>query len=173
MEISSAFETLAEISAGLLGFSAVAFALARGPESLEPEDRVRLWLLLTLSVVGILGGILPHVLLEARIEPPALWRWWSWAYVWAAVQVYAGAIVAYRRMDPERRRDFHGRTRVVRSLVGSQNVILGAVLISQLLNAVGFVFHAEAWVCLGALLLTVVQAAIMLLTIIFLRPAWE
>ena len=73
-QISSAFETLAEISAGLLGFSAVAFALARGPAALEPADRVRLWLLLTLSVVGILGGILPHVLLAAGDEGPSIWR---------------------------------------------------------------------------------------------------
>lgn len=155
----------------MLGFSAVAFALARGPESLEPEDRVRLWLLLTLSVVGIVGGILPHVFIATGAEGPSIWRWWSAAYVLATLQAYIGGFVAYARMERAARQRFNGHTLTERIFVASQNLILAAVFVTQLLNSVGLVYDGEQWICLTALLLTIVQAAIMLLTIIFLRPS--
>ena len=51
--------------------------------------------------------------------------------------------------------------------------ILLLVVLSQLLNALALVYRGEEWICLTALLLTVVQAAVILLTIIFLRPRAE
>lgn len=171
--VSSAFETLAEIAAALLGFAAVAFALSGGPASLEEEDRLRLLLLLALSVVCIVGGVLPAVLVTSGDQGASIWRTWSAAYALASFQVYMGALITYWRMKRENRKNFHGRTPGVRVIVWTQNLILACVFVTQCLNAFGIWFDGDQALCLIALLLTVVQAAIMLLTIIFLRPQFN
>ena len=168
--ISSAFETLAEISGALLGFAAIAFALDRSPDRLEAEDRLRLWVLLSLSVASIVGGIFPHVMTKLGQSGPLLWRLWSLAYVVAALQIAGVGLALYLRMDSRQRADFRGHTPGVRILVFSQAIILSEVVFAQALNAISLHYHGEEWVCLAGLLLTVVQAAIILLMIVFLRP---
>jgi len=168
--ISSAFETLAEIAGALLGFAALAFALARGPEQLAAEDRLRLWTLLSMAVASILGGILPHVFVKTGVAGAELWRLWSAAYLIGAAQIFAVAVRVYQHMTPVERSSYWGHTPTIRTLVALQQGILFMVVVSQVLNAIGVVYEGEEWLCLTALLLTVVQAAVILLTIIFLRP---
>ena len=167
--ISSAFETLAEIAGSLLGFAAVAFALTRGPEDLRSDDRLRLFLLLSLAVAAVLEGLLPHLLALLGQTGSSLWRTWSFTYVFAGTQIILFGVFLYSRMEPDERIAYVGHTRSLRAMSVVVHGILGLIFISQILNTLTFGFSGKEWVCLAGLLFTVIEAAIILLTIIFLR----
>ncbi|MDG2334129.1 MAG: hypothetical protein P8Q97_07895 [Myxococcota bacterium] len=168
--ISSAFETLAEIAGALLGFGAIAFALARGPEDLVPEDRIRLFLLLSLAVASIMGGILPHVLVSLGQTGASLWRTWSFAYVFMGTQIIIIWALLYSQMDSPEKAAYLGRTRLFRVQSIVVHGILATSFVAQIFNFLAIGLPGREWVCLAGLLFTVIQAAIILLTIIFLRP---
>jgi len=167
--ISSAFETLAEISGSLLGFAAVAFALTRGPEDLKADDRLRLFLLLSLSVAAVLEGLLPHLLALLGQTGSALWRTWSFAYVFAGTQITLFGVFLYSRMEPHEKIAYLGHTRSLRAMSIVVHSILGIIFISQILNTLAFGFSGKEWVCLAGLLFTVIEAAVILLMIIFVH----
>ena len=168
--ISSAFETLAEIAGALLGFAALAFSLAGRPEEVEASDKIRLWLLLSIAVGAIIGGVLPEVIALRGIEGPRMWTIWSGCFLGGAVQILGMSLVFLVRMTPEERQIYFGKTPLHRAVFHIQNVILGSILVSQVMNFAGIGLQGEQWICLVALLAGVVQAASILLMIVFLRP---
>ncbi len=168
--ISSGFETLAEIAGALLGFAVLAFSLAGKPEELSGPDKIRLWLLLSLAVGSIIGGLLPEILALRGLEDEQLWRIWSACFLGGALQIFLIGAVSLARMTAPERRSYYGETPMARITFHIQNLIMSAVALTQVLNIVGVGFHGEQWICLTALLVGVVQAAVVLLMIIFLRP---
>ena len=169
-EISSAFETMAEISIAVAGFAGIIVILSERVGQLHPEDRLRLWWLLCNSAGGVVLGILPSVLVSASLDAPMIWRIWSGFYLIVAGVWSAVSIPMLRTMNKSERRNVFGPNLPLRVCFSALNALAGANVVLQLLNALGVIFPSAQWVCLAGLLTLLLLSVSSLVVQILVRP---
>jgi hypothetical protein len=167
-EISSAFETMAEISIAVAGFAGIIVILGERVGQLHPEDRLRLWWLLCNSAGGVVLGVLPSVLVSASVGAPMIWRIWSGFYLLVAAIWSAGSILMSRTMTKTDRRNLLGRNLPERVSFAAINALAVANVLLQLLNMLG-VLAGGQWVCLAGLLTLLLLSVSSLVVQILLR----
>jgi hypothetical protein len=169
-EISSAFETMAEISIAVAGFAGIIVVLGERIDQLHPADRLRLWWLLSNSAGGVVLGILPSVLVSAAVHETTIWRVWSASYLVVGAIWLGVSLPMFRAMTKADRRNFLGPNLPVRVSNAALNLLSAANVALQVLNALGLVLHGVQWVCLAGLLFLLFASVSTLVTLIFLRP---
>ena len=100
MEISSAFETMAELSIAVAGFAGIIVVLGERIDQLHPADRLRLWWLLSNSAGGVVLGLLPSVLDSAFVHESTIWRVWSACYLVVGAVWLGVSLPMIRAMSP-------------------------------------------------------------------------
>jgi hypothetical protein len=91
MEAEGILTTLAEVAIAIAGFSGIVVALDRSEGPWSELDRVRLSMLLQVSISCVFWSLLPIFLNVAEVVPASIWFWSSAMWL-----VYIFVVLGYR-----------------------------------------------------------------------------
>lgn len=156
---------IAEVGVALAASTGIIMALTAERGAWRPFDRFRVLMLLQSSLGATVLALLPFAFDYGGLSAAALWRWCS------------GTLAAYLLLFPlpfflsmfrsEPRADLRPAIAIVLSSW------LAAVLVVQLLNASGLVFHGSLAAYFFGLLSMVCWASVIFVLLIFVRPRSE
>lgn len=163
MDTPSSLQTIAEISIAFAGFSGLVIAFRRNAGPLTDVHKYRLRVLLTLAFAAMFLSLLPDLLAESGLRPPALWLGAIGAATLFSVGFLGWWILASRRMMrlvPE----IFDRFAVARMAAGHLAIIV--LLVSVGLFATGFASAAYV----AAMTWYLVHAAQQFSRMLFIHP---
>lgn len=165
MEFREELLTIAEIAIGIAGFSGVIAAfLQRG--GLHALDRVRFIGLFTIAFTRLILAFVPIVVLQLPVEANALWAWSSG--VMAVVWFFSSAV--WLRGIPEFLQQPSTDVVVQRMLLVVPSVLN---LLTQVLNAGGWLWEPCFLAYLFGLFVYLYAAGLMFVIVILYRPNSE
>jgi len=159
-----AFTTIAELSFTLAAAAGIILALTGDPTRWRQFDSVRVLWLLTVSLGSGILALIPLGLHMTGLSSVVVWRISSGLMFLFFGLFWVHSLRQIASLPSEERKNFR-RGIAIPSMVGHL-----AMLLSQLLNSLGFVFHGSSSVYFFGLLWLLAWAALVFVLLIFLRP---
>lgn len=158
------FEILAEVAVGIAGFGAIAIMLGRDSDSWRSADSFRTAGLFMCSLGALFLALAPIGLATAQLAPEVLWRASS------AVMVLYGVLMLFLLL-PARRRTLDRELWLGPVTVAAVGLSYAANLLAQALNVAGVWFAPNATCYFFGVVLFLLFGCMMLMRIVFVRPA--
>lgn len=168
MQSSEILIVLAEIFVAFTGFTGIVAVLGqRSTGKWRPVDVVRFQALLEASLVGLLLAIIPLVALEFKMTETLVWGFGSALMGFYVVFMMSRIVRKHKKLQVTDDPDF---VPWVRQLLLT---LSGFVVVTQLMNAAGYVLqHSFGGFLVGLMLLLVLCCAMFVLLLRFVRVSF-
>jgi hypothetical protein len=162
---SSAFQSLAEFSIALAGFTSIVVVFSRRDGEFHPGDRFRIRIALVASLGAAFLALVPVGLELTGLSPSAVWRVSSLVLVsavaWDSVHAYA----QLNRLPPDARAVLSSR------LSSFLRALRLFSFLAGVLNGTGLLFVPQPGVYFFAVFCALLYGAIAFVRMVFVRPA--
>jgi len=162
--------TIAELALGLAGFSGVILVFSGSPDAMHPMDRLRMRLLLAMSLGAMILGVLPSGIALLGAEGDTLWRICSGAMVVTLAPIAMVFFLDYRNIGKAHPRELAtgamggGAAAIVAAVGGAAMSLLALAHLLGVLPGHGraIFFFFVLWL--------LAMAAFLFTSLIFVRP---
>jgi hypothetical protein len=135
MNIPGAFQTIAEISIGLAGFSGLLVALRRSTGPLSGVQKYRMRILFALSFGALFLSLMPEMMLYLEVNDDSLWIYCSFAMTVCSIGFLYWWIATSRRIAQMYPEIFHWRAVSTMATGHALNLTLQVVVVLSLTDS--------------------------------------
>lgn len=162
---SGAFQSLAEFSIALAGFTGVVVIFSRGDGGFHPADRFRMLMALVPSLVAAFLAHIPVGLELTGLSPELVWRVSSLVLVAVLASEWVSSEILLRQQRPE------SRAVLLPLLLGLARALRLFPAGAGLLNATGLLFTPQPGAYFFSLVCLLLLATLAFVRLLFVRPA--